>query len=528
MRLNRGEWFPPLPEHLHVLAVATHCGCLLAWAVVLSLAVSAIADTAGVRPPAVAGQFYPGDSRQLGEAIAAYLADARPALGERPVVMIAPHAGYIYSGQIAADSYRQASDFDYEVVVILGTNHTQPPFEGVSIFDGAGYRTPLGVAEIDRQTTAALLRADPSFTFRLAAHEREHSVEVQVPFLQTVLPGVKIVAAVVGSSSGDLAAKLGRALATVLAGRKALVIASSDLSHYPAADDARQADGALLRAVVSREPATVRSAIGKQLSERRPALSTCACGEGPILAAIHVANLLNARGAHVISYAHSGEAAVGSPDRVVGYGAVIFTTGSAASDAAALDPPPAAPPDAPLTNTDRQALLAMARETIQRYLTTETTPLARDHRPTLNRKQGVFVTLEKHGELRGCIGHLAEDRPLCQVVGAMALQAAFNDRRFGALQWSEWPEIEIEISVLTPLRKIAGPEEIVVGRDGVVIRKNGRSAVFLPQVAPEQGWDREQMLAQLCRKAGLAADAWREGATLLTFQAEVFHEAPIR
>jgi AmmeMemoRadiSam system protein A len=139
-------------------------------------------------------------------------------------------------------------------------------------------------------------------------------------------------------------------------------------------------------------------------------------------------------------------------------------------------------------------------------------------------RQGAFVTLKKQGELRGCIGHLAEDTPLCQVVAAMALQAAFHDHRFPTLARDELHQVEIEISVLTPAQRVRSAAAIVVGRDGVILRKEGRSAVFLPQVATEQGWDRDTLLTQLARKAGLPGDAWRQGAELSTFRAEVFHE----
>ena len=136
--------------------------------------------------------------------------------------------------------------------------------------------------------------------------------------------------------------------------------------------------------------------------------------------------------------------------------------------------------------------------------------------------------LKKHGDLRGCIGHMAEDLPLCQVVGSMALQAAFNDRRFTNVTLEELPEIEIDISILTPFQPIKGVENIIIGRDGVVLRKNDRSAVFLPQVAVEQGWDRNQLLDRLCQKAGLSAGSWKDGAQLYTFQANVFKESDLK
>jgi AmmeMemoRadiSam system protein A len=138
--------------------------------------------------------------------------------------------------------------------------------------------------------------------------------------------------------------------------------------------------------------------------------------------------------------------------------------------------------------------------------------------------RGVFVTLKKRGSLRGCIGHMMPDRPLAPLVGMMALQAAFEDPRFRRLTLPEVPELAVEISVLTPMKPVSGPGDIVVGRDGVLLQKGGSSAVFLPQVAPEQGWGLEEMLDNLSCKAGLPASAWRKGASFSTFQAEVFGE----
>jgi AmmeMemoRadiSam system protein A len=241
--------------------------------------------------------------------------------------------------------------------------------------------------------------------------------------------------------------------------------------------------------------------------------------------AIETARRLGASRGIVLSYANSGDTVLADRSRVVGYGAVAFVPGEGAADVAALEPPAsAASPDAPLTPADRAELLRLARESIRRYVETGTAPLARPLSPVLRRAQGVFVTLKKQGELRGCIGHTAADTPLAQNVGAMALQAAFNDHRFPPLEPSELPRIEIEVSLLTPLVKIAGPEAIVLGRDGVVLRKSGRSALFLPEVAVEQGWTRDEMLGHLCAKAGLPEDAWRSGAEFLAFRTIAIYE----
>jgi AmmeMemoRadiSam system protein A len=200
----------------------------------------------------------------------------------------------------------------------------------------------------------------------------------------------------------------------------------------------------------------------------------------------------------------------------------MFTAATGKPDTAALERP--APAKGPLQASDKAALLRFARESIRRFLTTQTAPLARGFSPRTLREQGAFVTLRKHGELRGCIGMIAGDGPLARLVGAMALQAAFYDQRFQPLAAAELPQIEIEISVLTPPRAVAGPSDIVAGRDGVVLKKDGRSAVFLPQVAVEQGWTRDEMLDNLALKAGLPRSAWRKGASFSTFQADVFAE----
>jgi len=496
-------------------------GVLFAFGFVL---LQAAAPAADIREPAVAGKFYPDDAGKLRAAVLAYLDDARPPLGERPLALVAPHAGYVFSGQIAADAYRQAMGQGVDLVVVLGTNHTAPPFDGVSVYGGAGYRTPLGVAPVDPGVTKALLEADRSFRFRPEVHAREHSVEVQIPFVQVAFPEASIVAAVMGRPDPDLGTRLGEALARLLKGRRALVVASSDLSHYPGYGDAVAVDGKTLRAVASMDVHAIRSALSSRLRERRPGLDTCACGEGPIYAAIAAARALGARRGIVVSYANSGDTPFGEPGRVVGYGAVAFTAGPGGTDTSALPSPAAEPESAPLTQADRSYLLRLARSTVERLLTTDTVPLPRPDRPALLRRRGAFVTLKKGGELRGCIGHMAEDTPLALTVSRMAIQAALNDRRFPPVRPDEIPALEVEISALTPFERVPGYGSITVGRDGVLIRKDGRQAVFLPQVAPEQGWTREEMLDHLCRKAGLPADCWRSGCEFHTFQAEVFHE----
>ncbi len=485
-------------------------------------------DGGEVRPPAVAGQFYPESAAILKLAIEKFMEDALPPLAKKPLAIVVPHAGYIYSGQICADGWNQIRGGTYDVVVIFGTNHTAPGLRKIALYPGGGFRTPLGTAVVDVDLTATLLAASPDCTLDRGPHVREHSIEVQVPFVQVLFPKAKIVAAVAGEADAALFNRFGTALASVLKGRRALIVASSDLSHYPSAADAEIADMNTLEAVTMLDPAALHSTIRAQMARRIPNLDTCACGEAPIMAAMVAAKAMGATGGRIVSYAHSGNLPIGERERVVGYGAVVLAV-DLKKEAPVVRPAGAAASDGTIGPADRKYLLRLARETISRYLTIKMVPLPRLSSPVLREPRGVFVTLNKQGDLRGCIGRMVPDRPLAELVGAMALQAAFEDPRFNPVTARELADLEVEISVLTPMKPVSGPNDIVVGRDGVLLQKGGRSAVFLPQVAPEQGWGRDEMLDHLSRKAGLPANAWQEaGACFLTFQATVFGEAEHR
>lgn len=484
-------------------------------------------QTSNVRPAAVAGQFYPSDPAHLKLAVQQLLEDAVLSSVERPVALVVPHAGYLYAGQIIADGYRQVKGQTYDTVVILGTNHTSAALTSVSVYPRGAYRTPLGDAPIDEAITSALLKEDSDCTANTAAQVSEHSVEVQVPFIQTLFPSAKIVAAVVGMPELKMCERFGTALAKVVKGKRVLIVASSDLSHFPRYEDAVDVDRQTLEAIARFDPAQFTSKVNSLMSRNIPNLGTCACGEAPILAAMTAAKALGATHGVVVSYANTGDAVAEDRSRVVGYGAVVFAAGDGEPDIKALTRP-AAPPSGPLQSAEKKVLLKLARQSLQRFLTTETIPLPRNLAPRLQFPQGVFVTLKQHGELRGCIGHLVGDFPVGLTTVWMAVQAGENDLRFSRVSLKELAGLEIEISVMTPLKPVAKPTDIVVGRDGVVISKNGLSAVFLPQVATEQGWGLAEMLDNLCIKAGLNPGDWKTGAQFLVFQADVFSESQFK
>jgi AmmeMemoRadiSam system protein B/AmmeMemoRadiSam system protein A len=482
-----------------------------------------------VREPAFAGKFYPDSAAKLRLAIEKFLQDAVPVKVKKPVAIIVPHAGYIFSGQICADGFKQVSNQNYDVIVVLGTNHTSSNFQKISLYPGDGFRTPLGTALVEKNVISSLIKEDSAdCILDKSLHEREHSVEVMVPFIQVIFPKAKIVPVVVGSPDMQTCTRFGQALAKVLKNKQALIVASSDLSHYPAYEDANIVDRETLAAISKLDPAAFRTTVQTHMDRRIPNLSTSACGEAPILAAMAAARSLGATRGVVVSYANSGDLSIGERSRVVGYGAVVLTAeGKGKNVSVSAQPIPAAV-STPLRPSDKKALLAFARETLSRLFLTDTVPLTRDFNANLQQPRGVFVTLKKKGELRGCIGRIIGDEPLGKLVGTMAIQAAFNDNRFRPLTADELNDIEIEISVLTPMKQVAGAADVVVGRDGVLLRKDGRSAVFLPQVATEQRWNREELLNNLCLKAGLTAGSWKKGAQLSTFQAVVFSESQFR
>ena len=460
-----------------------------------------------IRPAAVAGSWYPDDGGELAALIDEMLG-AVDLIDGAPIGLVVPHAGYAYSGPVAACGFKQLEEAPVDVAVIIASDHQAPLSNPISVWAEGGFETPLGVVPVDAELAQALVEADPLVTSDTAAHEDEHPIEIELPFLQRVCPDFRLVPVLMGAADEETVAALADALLSVLPGRRAVVIASSDLSHYPAYDDARVADGATLTAIETGDPARVRETIRSVMAAGLPNLVTCACGEGPILVMMRVAQGLGADTVTILRYANSGDSPHGSRDQVVGYGAVMLWRYE--------------PPD--LTDVQREELLALARTTIERHLETGQVPDYETKAPALACRSGAFVTLKRGEELRGCIGHTRADQPLYRAVQHLAVAAATEDPRFPPLTSEELEELTVEISVLSPSRRVTDVERIEVGTHGLMIYKDGRQGLLLPQVPVEQGWDREEFLEQLCQKAGLPEGCWEEGASLYAFTAVVFGE----
>lgn len=461
-----------------------------------------------VREPAVAGSFYPADPGALAEMVDRLLAEA-PRYEVEPAALIVPHAGYIYSGHVAAWGFKQLAGRPYDAVVVVGTNHVEPFFREISVWARGAWRTPLGEVPIDEALAEALLAASLRIRFVPKVHLEEHSIEVEVPFLQRLWPDLRFVPVMVGEPSMENVEALAEALARVLAGRRAIVIASSDLSHYPRDAHARQVDLSSIGAILSLEPALVHQTIAEWMGRRIPGLATLMCGEGPVLTAMVYARRIGAVHAHLLKYANSSDVPYGSKDRVVGYAAIRFSR----------------EPEPPLGRADRETLLHIAREAVDHAVHGKPLPTLSTTSPALWLPRACFVTLTKAGQLRGCRGEVWPRSDLAHAVQRVAVLSALDDPRFPPVVPEELPHLAYEISVLSPLRPVTDVAEIVVGRDGLFLMAGGRTALLLPQVPVEQGWDRETFLRALCLKAGLPEDAWhRPDARLFRFEAEVFGE----
>jgi len=459
-----------------------------------------------VKEPNVRGAFYPDDSQELSLMIEGFLKEVNPPLKEGDIfALILPHAGYLYSGKVAAFGYKLIKDKPYKTVIILGPSHYYG-FKGVSIYPEGFFRTPLGDVEIDKEFTQKLLSKDKEIYFDPLAFSKEHSVEVQLPFLQKVLTDFKIVPIVMGDCSYALCQRLAVLIKEAIGERKdVLVVASSDMYHGYDYQECEIVDKLTLTYLKNMDPQSLY--LG--LKEGKIQL----CGGFPVVTCLILAKELGHNKLEVLNYTNS---AMVSGKKIkglwtVGYSSCIIDNEKGVEM---------------LNKQQKKRLLEIARNSIQYYLEKNKYLEVNESDPVLSKNMGAFVTLHKFGQLRGCIGNLVGDRPLYLTVAQMAVESAVGDPRFAPLRLEELKDVEIEISVLSPLKKINSIDEIELGKHGVLVRRGFRSGVFLPQVAKETGWLKEEFLSYLCsHKAGLPHDAWKDKDTeLYIFTAEVFSE----
>jgi len=466
------------------------------------------------REPAVAGQFYPADPWELRNQLKDLYARAKPSKGFKDVVaVIVPHAGYVFSGKVAASGFNQIDpEKEYENIFIIGSSH-QVAFDGAAVYTHGNFKMPMGTVEVNTKLAQELIKKHPIFTDRRDAHKYEHSLEVQLPFLQYRLKkSFKIVPIVIGTHSPEMCSKIAQALKPFL-GPKNLFVISTDLSHYPRYEDAVKVDRLTLEAIASNAPEVLLRTLEENDRKNIPHLATSLCGWTSVLTLLYMTERSPVYAYMIVDYMNSGDSVYGDLVRVVGYGAVIVSKKGN-------------PGEFSLTEKDKRDLLALARNTIKAFVERHEIPHvdATQLSPNLRLPCGAFVTLHKKGALRGCIGRFEPHEPLYKVIQEMAIAAATEDFRFPPVTPSEVDKLEIEISVLTPLKKVKSIDEIEMGRHGIYIKKGGRAGTFLPQVATETGWSKEEFLGYCARdKAGLGWDGWKE-ADIYVYEALVFSE----
>jgi len=449
--------------------------------------------TEQVKKPSVAGLFYPSDRSSLEQLVDGYLSHVEPMpVNGRLMALVVPHAGYVYSGQVAAHAYGQLRGKDIHTVILIGPSH-HSSFQGISVYPSGVMRTPLGDVAVNEKVAASLVSEENDvFDFR-DAFSREHSIEVQLPFLQRTLGSVRIVPILVGTPTRRSFDHITQRITELMKDDKGiLMIASTDLSHYHDYDTALKMDR---MTIDSLERMSVEDVEGLFRSGRGEM-----CGGYPVIFTLAVARNIGATNGVLYTYANSGDV-TGDKSRVVGYAALGLYK-------------------APLNGEQKEKLLKLARKSIETYVLKKQVLNEEITDKRLLANGATFVTINRQRRLRGCIGNIQPTMPLHRSVVQNAVAACSRDGRFMPISPPELEDIEIEVTVLSPLEPLLEPEDISIGKHGLYIVKGDRSGILLPQVAEEYSWDANTFLEQVSIKAGLDRNAWKS-ARLYRFTAEI-------
>lgn len=469
------------------------------------------------RRPAVAGSFYPDEPKELKRMVDSFLScDIKPLKWKISGILV-PHAGYVYSGATAGRSFAAIKNCKFDTAIILAISHRYT-LEGAALYSGCAFDTPLGSVCVNGKLTEKIKKSHSLFEFHDSAHNEEHSIEVQLPFLQTLHPDAEIVPVLVNTNDLDALKKIGTAIGKIAKENNAMLIVSSDLAHYPPADISKKSDMSVLTALSIalqyKDPAYFKLANRLLLEKRFQGLETTACGESAILIGIYSAMEQGVNDFEFIDYTNSGDTKGTDNFAVVGYGAGAFVKSDKPKNHLRL------------SSEQKQKLLDIARESIIYHLEhnkmreTDLSPEA-----IFNVPAAVFVTLHKKGALRGCIGSLQAEGLLACQANKYACLAALEDPRFSPVTETEMEDINIEISILSPLQRIKKIDEIVERKHGVFVRQGLKSGTYLPQVWEHFNTKKEFINSLLAEKTGLPANALKDPKTkLYIYTVESFGE----
>ena len=477
------------------------------------------------RQPYAAGRFYPADKEILTKYLSQLFDECKKPEDNYSVrAIIAPHAGYVYSGKIAAAAFSSIpKNASYKNIFIIGSSHVMY-FDGASVYNTGDYVTPLGKAVVNKEIANKLIKDNKVFNFPTTSHIQEHSIEVQIPFIQYYFKDVPtIVPIILGTDNENIVKKISEALAPWFTPENLFVI-SSDFSHYPAYKDAIETDKLTAESLESGDPKIFLNTLRINSIKKTTGLVTSMCGWTSGLTLLYLAEGNRNLQIKLLAYSNSGDSPEGGKNEVVGYNALVMIdkrqsvkTGGQADNSFSF------------TEKEKKQLFGIVKNNIQSRLENKL-PTAIDEKSlsdNLKKPMGAFVTLKINGALRGCIGNFNmtdSPEPLYNVVAGSAISSAFEDPRFDPLTKEEYKETDIEITVLGPLKRINNINEIILGKHGIYIKKGQRAGTMLPQVAIENKWTREEFLGYTSReKAGLGWDGWKD-AELFIYEGVVLEE----
>lgn len=458
------------------------------------------------RAMAVAGSFYSNDKNELFTGVQAALHNSEKFEEQNINALIVPHAGYIFSGDVAATAYASLHK-KYKNIFIIGSSHSLD-FNGASLYPIGNYETPLGEVKVNQEIVSALINSSKYFSSNPEAHKKEHSIEVQLPFLQALYGDeLRIVPIILATSDSNTIRAISKALQPYFNDENLFVI-SSDLSHYPTYPHANTIDKQTLHSIQSTQPERFIEQLAKNENTGIASLQTSACGWSSLLTLMYLTQNDSYK-YELLKYKNSGDSVYGDKERVVGYAALrIYKNGD----------------EFFLNENEKKELRALAKLSLYEA-TLHNKKISIDENkiaPKLKEPLGAFVTLYKNGNLRGCIGTFEPEEPLYKVVINMAIASAKFDNRFQAVSADELKEIEIELSVLTPRKKINSLDEIVLGKHGIYIKKGMKTGTFLPHVATKMRWSVEEFVGNCAQeKADIGYYGYKD-AEIYTYEAIVF------
>lgn len=472
--------------------------------------------TENIRRAVVAGQFYPADPDELKGMIDEFLSNAPAQPGLKNIIgLVCPHAGYVYSGQTAAYAYKTVQGNEYDAVIVIAPSH-RDPIEGASIWNKGAYQTPLGLVPVNEALASEIMAHEPTIQATKYGHRMEHSLEVQLPFLQQTIRNLTIIPIVIQDYSLSNCKRIANAITRAVKNKEVLLVASTDLYHGENYKECLEYSKFTLEKIIKMEP--------EQLFESFEDGKSQACGAGPVVIIEMIAKELGANKAKLLTQTNSNDVIGQRGGYVVGYGAVaIYRNSSEQKEKKEVGI------DMGLSLEDKKQLMEIARKSIEAAVKGEKIPDFKVASSILKENRGAFVTIHKKNQLRGCIGYIVGYKPLHLTVKEMAQAAALRDPRFPPVRPAELKDLHLEISVLTPIHTIKNVEEIEVGKHGIIIERGYESGLLLPQVATENNWDRTTFLEHTCQKAGLPANSWKEPGTVIKiFSADVFSQDDVK